>query len=114
VGLSSPLLEKEERDFKVRGPANLLSGALGNLLDNALYWTRFRKERDERSAPGAVLITSDWDKSANTGLIAVVDNGQVFQSRQLARSKRSTPRGQGAWDLDCISPISSWSSAGAN
>ena len=78
VVLTSPLLKKEERDFKVRGPANLLSGALSNLLDNALYWARYRKERDERSAPGAVLVTSDWDKDANTGLIAVIDNGPGF------------------------------------
>jgi signal transduction histidine kinase len=78
VVLSAPLLQKEEPDFRVRGPSNLLTGALGNLLDNALYWARYRKERDERKEPGAVLVTSDWDKTSNSGMIAVVDNGPGF------------------------------------
>ena len=78
VPLSAPLLEKKQPDFKIRGASNLLSGALGNLLDNALYWARFRKERDERSVAGTVMITSDWDKNSNSGMIAVVDNGPGF------------------------------------
>jgi signal transduction histidine kinase len=78
VVFSAPLLQKEEPDFRVRGPSNLLTGALGNLLDNALYWARYRKERDERKEPGAVLVTSDWDKNSNSGMIAVVDNGPGF------------------------------------
>jgi hypothetical protein len=78
VTFSAPLLQKEEPDFRVRGPSNLLTGCLGNLLDNALFWARYRKERDERSTPGAVLVTSDWDKASNTGMIAVVDNGPGF------------------------------------
>ena len=51
---------------------------MGNLLDNALYWARYRKERDERSAQAAVLVTSDWDKTSSSGMIAVVDNGPGF------------------------------------
>lgn len=78
VSFSAPLLQKEEADFRVRGASNLLTGALGNLLDNALYWARYRRERDERSAPAAVLVTSDWDKTSRSGLIAVVDNGPGF------------------------------------
>jgi signal transduction histidine kinase len=78
VTFSAPLLQKEEPDFKVRGPSNLLTGCLGNLLDNALYWARYRRERDERALPGAILVASDWDKTANSGLIAVVDNGPGF------------------------------------
>ena len=78
VVFSAPLLQKEEPDFRVRGASNLLTGALGNLLDNALYWARYRRERDERKEPGAVLVRSDWDKNSNSGMIAVVDNGPGF------------------------------------
>jgi len=78
VTLTAPLIQKAEPDFKVRGPSNLLSGALGNLIDNALYWARYRRERDERTVPGAVMVTSDWDKTSNSGMIAVVDNGPGF------------------------------------
>src|SRR6266481_5803105 len=72
VVCSAPLLQKEERDFRVHGPPGLLTGCLGNLLDNALYWARYRKQRDERQVPAEILITS------NSGLIAVVDNGSGF------------------------------------
>ncbi len=78
VVFSAPLLQAEEPDFKIRGPSNLLSGALGNLVENALYWTRFRKERDDRDEPAAVLVTSSWDQASQSGLIAVVDNGTGF------------------------------------
>lgn len=78
VTLSVPILQKEQPDFKIRGASNLISGALGNLLDNAQFWARFRKERDERSAPASVLVATDWDEKSNSGFIAVIDNGPGF------------------------------------
>lgn len=78
VTLSAPILQKEQPDFKIRGASNLISGALGNLLDNAQFWARFRKERDERSAPASVLVATDWDEKSNSGFIAVIDNGPGF------------------------------------
>jgi signal transduction histidine kinase len=98
VVLSSPLVEKEQPDFRIRGASNLLSGALGNLLDNGLFWARFRKERDERSVSAAVLITTDWDKKSNSGMIAVVDNGPGFSiaSEQATEAFYTTrPGGMG-------------------
>ncbi len=98
VTFTAPLLLKEEPDFKVRGPANLLSGAIGNLMDNALYWARLRKERDERSAAGAVLVMSDWDRPSNRGLIAVVDNGPGFSilpARAIEAFYTTRPGGMG-------------------
>ncbi|MDL1862223.1 hypothetical protein FBR04_14520 [Betaproteobacteria bacterium PRO7] len=78
VTYSAPILQKEETDFRVKGPSNLLIGSLGNLIDNALYWSRFRKERDKRSAPASVLITTKSDRRTESGFIAVVDNGPGF------------------------------------
>lgn len=78
VVLSAPILQKEESDFRIRGAPNLLTGCLGNILDNALYWARFRKERDERDTSAAVLVTTDWDEATDSGMIAVVDNGIGF------------------------------------
>lgn len=52
--------------------------ALSNVFDNAIYWTRFRKERDERKAPCAILVLSHWDDKTG-GMIAIVDNGPGFQ-----------------------------------
>lgn len=98
VHFSAPLLDKDEPDFKVRGPSNLLTGCLGNLIDNALYWTRFRKERDERSAAASVLVTTDWDKKNNSGMIAVVDNGTGFsisRKRAIEAFQTTRPGGMG-------------------
>lgn len=98
VAFSAPILEKEEPDFRVKGPSNLLTGCLGNLLDNALYWSRYRKERDERPAPAAVLVTSDWNKASNSGLIAVVDNGTGFsipRARAIEAFKSTRSGGMG-------------------
>lgn len=78
VVLSTPLLDKKEADFRIRGPANLLTGCLGNLLDNALYWARFRQEKDQRKEPPAVRVVAAWDERSGSGLIGVVDNGPGF------------------------------------
>jgi len=98
VRFAAPLLDKNETDFKVRGPSNLLSGCLGNLIDNALYWTRYRKERDERSAPASVLVTTHWDQKSNSGMIAVVDNGPGFsisRKRAIEAFQTTRPGGMG-------------------
>lgn len=78
VALSAPLLKQKEADFKIRAAPNLVVGALGNLLDNALYWTRIRRERDEDALRSQVVVISDWHEDSGAGLIAVVDNGPGF------------------------------------
>jgi signal transduction histidine kinase len=98
VTLSAPILQKEQPDFKIRGASNLISGALGNLLDNAQFWARYRKERDERSAPASVLVATDWDEKSNSGFIAVVDNGPGFaipRDRAVEAFHTTRPGGMG-------------------
>lgn len=76
---SAPILSKEEENFRLRVPANLIVSALGNLIDNAIYWSRYRYERDRTGKPPAVLVTTDWDEKDQSGFIAVVDNGPGFR-----------------------------------
>jgi signal transduction histidine kinase len=98
VTLSAPILQKEQPDFKIRGASNLISGALGNLLDNAQFWARFRKERDERPVPASVLVSTDWDDKSNSGFIAVVDNGPGFsvaRDRAVEAFHTTRPGGMG-------------------
>lgn len=59
-------------------PRGLMVAAISNAIDNAIYWTRFRRERDETSTPPAILVVSHWDEQTG-GLVAVVDNGPGFQ-----------------------------------
>lgn len=75
---SAPILTGEEVDFTVKVPPNLVVGALGNLLDNAIYWSRLRREKDDSVKDAGILVTTDWDKKTQSGLIAVVDNGEGF------------------------------------
>lgn len=98
VQLEAPITTGQEADFKVRGPANLLTGALGNLLDNALYWSRFRRERDERADQAAVAVRCAWDSDTRTGMIAVIDNGPGFsvpESRAVQAFVTTRPGGMG-------------------
>lgn len=69
---------EKQHSFTQVLPRGLMVAALSNVIDNAIYWTRFRRERDDRDQPSAILILSHWDEDTG-GLIAVVDNGPGFQ-----------------------------------
>lgn len=85
---------EKRNDFIQLLPRGLMVGALSNAIDNAIYWTRFRKERDQRTEPGAILILSHWDDEEG-GFLVVVDNGPGFQlsKEQFARPFQSTRAG---------------------
>lgn len=75
-------------------PRGLMVAAVSNVIDNAIYWTRFRRERDETTNPGAILVLSHWDEESG-GVIAIVDNGPGFQlpPEQIGRPFMSTRAG---------------------
>jgi signal transduction histidine kinase len=84
----------QKRSFTQVLPRGLMVAALSNVIDNAIYWARYRRERDQRDTPGAILILSHWDDESG-GLVAVVDNGPGFQlpHDQLGRPFFSTRAG---------------------
>ncbi len=69
---------KKGHAFTLMIPRGLVVGAISNAIDNAIYWSRYRQERDESQTPAAVLVLSHWDQDAG-GIVAVVDNGPGFQ-----------------------------------
>jgi len=86
---------EKKHSFTLTLPRGLMVAALSNVIDNAIYWTRFRRERDERKAPGAILVLSHWDDKTG-GMVAVVDNGPGFQlPRNHAGRPFSTTRAGG-------------------
>lgn len=85
VVFSAPILTKEDPDFKIKASSNLLVGALGNLLDNSLYWCQVRKERDKRTEPIAIRIMTNYRDDDGSSLIAVVDNGTGFSEKALLK-----------------------------
>lgn len=85
---------EHQHDFTLTIPRGLLLGALSNVIDNAIYWTRYRRERDLREEPAAILVLSNWEEKSG-GWIAVVDNGPGFQltREQFGRPFNSTKAG---------------------
>jgi signal transduction histidine kinase len=85
---------QKKHSFSESLPRGLLVAALSNVIDNAIYWTRFRKERDERTTACGVLVLTHWDETSG-GIIAVVDNGPGFQisESQFGRPFVSTRAG---------------------
>jgi len=63
--------------FPVSGPLNLLMGAINNIIDNAIYWSRYQAQKEGKQ--GAVLIMVDWDSEKRCGSLAVIDNGPGFE-----------------------------------
>jgi len=78
VTVSAPILTGESPDFFVTAPQHLVLSALNNIIDNAIYWTEYRHQRDKdpKHKP-AFLIKSTWSEE-NGGAIVVADNGTGF------------------------------------
>lgn len=84
----------KSNSFTITIPRGLVVGAVSNVIDNAIYWSRFRRERDESDVPAAILVLSHWDEE-NGGMLAVVDNGPGLQlpADQVGRPFSSTRAG---------------------
>jgi signal transduction histidine kinase len=85
---------KRRHSFALVLPRGLVVAALSNVIDNAIHWTRYRRERENRSENAAILVLAHWDDDAGA-MIAVVDNGPGFQLplNQVARPFHSTRAG---------------------
>ena len=93
---SCPLLTEKESDFKLNAPQNLIFSAINNLIDNSIYWTSYRYEKDS-SVPPAILLTIDTETFDGPAII-VADNGEGFKmdEENLAKPfKTLKPGGMG-------------------
>ncbi|SFL20376.1 ATP-binding protein [Lysobacter sp. cf310] len=99
VVFSAPVLTSEEPDFKILAAPNLLIGALGNLLDNSLYWSQVRREREDSKRPIAIRVATVYREADGSSLIAVVDNGTGFSPRAISAARTAffseRPEGMG-------------------
>lgn len=97
VVFSSPLISKENDDFSIKGPANLLLSAVSNIIDNAIYWVGVKKETETTDYKSAIYIGSDL-KSFSGPAIIIADNGNGFnlEPEELIQPFRTTrPGGMG-------------------
>ena len=81
VALTCPLLENGSNDFRSSFAFGLVSGALGNLIDNALYWLRVRWSDipSESELPQRKLYIGVSRAFEAGPAIVVADNGTGFQ-----------------------------------
>lgn len=78
VTVSAPIVSGESPDFFVTAPQHLVLSALNNIVDNAIYWTGYRHQRDkDPNHKPALLIKSVWSDEGG-GAIVVADNGTGF------------------------------------
>lgn len=75
---SNRFQNQEAIDFIINGPSGLILGAMSNLIDNAIYWSRERPVRDNTPIKPAVMITSDITNFDGPAIL-IVDNGRGFQ-----------------------------------
>ena len=77
VAVECPLLEGKEEGFRAKFAFGMMVGALGNLIDNALYWTRLRWPDDPESgkSPNRKLYMGVSRDSDGRPTIVVADNG---------------------------------------
>lgn len=75
---SSPLLSRESEDFQILGQSNLLVSAINNIIDNAIYWTRIKYEREGDDYKPFIFIGTNTKEFDGYALI-IGDNGDGFR-----------------------------------
>lgn len=75
---SSPLLSKENDDFTIDGPGNLLVSSLNNIIDNAIYWVSDCHELKGDSHKSAIYIGTDVNSYDGPAII-IADTGNGFK-----------------------------------
>lgn len=75
---SSPLLSKENEDFKIIGPSNLLLSSISNIIDNAIYWVSDYHELQGDTHKSAIYIGTDTT-SFDGNAIVIADTGEGFR-----------------------------------
>lgn len=78
VLFSSPLLSKEAQDFQILGQTNLLVSAINNIIDNSIYWTKIKKEREGGDYKPYIFISTNIEEFDGPTLV-IGDNGDGFR-----------------------------------
>ncbi|MGI2259680.1 ATP-binding protein [Shewanella sp. GXUN23E] len=96
--LSSPILNDESSDFDIHAPFGLLQATLTNLVDNAIHWTKLKREELEEDYQPAIYVDSliDWFKEGPA--IVIGDNGPGFSispEEAVQPFKTTRPGGMG-------------------
>lgn len=110
VIFSSPVLTKEANNFPIKGATNLLIGALGNIIDNSIYWTTAKRDLEGDNFKPGIIITTD-NNTYNAPAIIIADNGIGFQLEpeyltQPFKSNKENGIGLGLYFVDLVMKMS--------
>lgn len=104
---STPILTGETPDFDVKGPYGLLRGVLNNIVDNAIHWTKLKREKEGGDYKPAIRVLSlpDWFEEGPA--LVVLDNGPglsipVDLAVQPFKTKRPNGMGLGLYFADQV------------
>ena len=104
---SSPVLTKENADFKIEGPGNLLLSSLSNIIDNAIYWVKVQSElTSDETYRKAIYVGSDIDSFEGPAII-IADTGTGFNMEpddmiQPFRTMRPEGMGLGLYYVNLV------------
>ena len=107
IVFSSPVLTKENSDFSIEGPGNLLLSSLSNVIDNAIYWVKIQSElTNEESYRKAIYIGSDIESFDGPALL-IADTGTGFEMEpddmiMPFRTKRPEGMGLGLYYVNLV------------
>lgn len=78
IVVSSPVLTGEDANFTITTPYGLVMASLQNLIENSMYWSRLKAEKEKTDKPPAIGIFTlpDWFEEGPA--IVVADNGAGF------------------------------------
>jgi len=78
IVFSAPVLTGEDNNFTITAPYGLVMASLQNLVENAMYWSRLKSEKENRGRMPAIGIFAlpDWFEEGPA--IVVADNGKGF------------------------------------
>lgn len=90
IVFSSPLLSKEGEDFQILASPNLIVSAINNIIDNSIYWTRVKKEKEDENSnyKPRIYISTDTKNFQGNPTLIIGDNGEGFK---LSPEDMTTP-----------------------
>ena len=104
---SSPVLTRENADFKIEGPGNLLLSSLSNIIDNAIYWVKVQSElTSDETYRKAIYVGSDIDSFEGPAIL-IADTGTGFNMEpedmiQPFRTMRPEGMGLGLYYVNLV------------
>ncbi|MCE7657295.1 sensor histidine kinase [Vibrio fluvialis] len=104
---SAPILTGETPDFEIKGPYGLIRGMLNNIVDNAIHWTKLKREQEGDGYKPAIRVLSLLDWFDEGPALVILDNGPgltlpVELAVQPFKSKRPNGMGLGLYYVDLI------------